>query len=55
MKIKLLRSLIGLSPAHKKTLLALGLKKIDQERILPDNKCVQGMVDKVKHFVEVKK
>ncbi|MFP4167698.1 MAG: 50S ribosomal protein L30 [Desulfonatronovibrionaceae bacterium] len=53
MKIRLVRSFIGLNPAQKKTLRALGVKKINQVRELPDNPCVQGMVNKVKHFVEV--
>lgn len=55
MKIKLIRSFIGLSPTQKKTLTALGLKKINQVREIADNSCVHGMVDKVKHFVEVSK
>jgi large subunit ribosomal protein L30 len=55
MKIKLLRSFIGLTPAQRKTLRALGLKKVNQVREVADNPCMQGMVNKVKHFVEVSK
>lgn len=53
--IKLLRSRIGCSPAQRKTLDALGLKRIRQEKTFEEAPSVVGMVEKVKHLVEVTK
>jgi large subunit ribosomal protein L30 len=39
---------------HKRTVLALGLRKIGQESILPDNPQVRGMIRQVAYMVEVK-
>uniref|UniRef100_A0A7V0Z6G3 50S ribosomal protein L30 n=1 Tax=candidate division WOR-3 bacterium TaxID=2052148 RepID=A0A7V0Z6G3_UNCW3 len=38
---------------HKLTLKALGLRRIGQSRILPDNNAVRGMIEKVSFMVEV--
>ena len=53
--VKLLRSRIGCSPAQRKTLDALGLKRIRQEHSFEEVPSVLGMVEKVKHLIEVKK
>jgi len=53
--IKLLRSRIGCSPAQRQTLDALGLKRIRQENTFEEVPSVLGMVEKVKHLIEVKK
>lgn len=53
MKVKLIRSKFGRSPKQRKNLQALGLRKINQVRELPDNASIQGKIDKVKHLVEV--
>lgn len=53
--IKLLRSRIGCSPIQRKTLDALGLKRIRQEKTFEEAPSVAGMVEKVKHLVEVTK
>jgi len=53
--IKLLRSRIGCSPAQRHTLDALGLKRIRQENTFEEVPSVLGMVEKVKHLIEVKK
>lgn len=53
--IKLLRSRIGCSPAQRQTLDALGLKRIRQENSFEEVPSVLGMVEKVKHLIEVKK
>ena len=51
--IKLVKSRYGRSPKQRGTLAALGLKKIRQERAFEKNDTVLGMVEKVKHLVEV--
>ncbi|MBG0777204.1 MAG: 50S ribosomal protein L30 [Desulfovibrionaceae bacterium] len=51
--VKLTRSFIGCSPKQRRTLEALGLHKIRQEKTHPDNGAVRGMIERVKHLVEV--
>lgn len=53
MKIKLVRSWIGCSPNQRKTLDALGLRKIRMEKEFNDTPALRGMIEKVKHLVEV--
>lgn len=53
LKITLIKSTIGSIPKHKKTVEALGLRKINQVVEMPDNVAVRGMVDSVKHLVKV--
>jgi large subunit ribosomal protein L30 len=53
--VKLLRSRIGCSPAQRKTLEALGLKRIRQENTFEEVPSVTGMIEKVKHLIEVTK
>ncbi|KAB3528873.1 50S ribosomal protein L30 [Alkaliphilus serpentinus] len=53
LKIKLVRSLIGRLPKQKKTIEALGLKKIGHVVEQPDNPQTRGMIEIVKHMVEV--
>ena len=52
-KVKLVKSLIGsnksqIAPAH-----ALGLKKIGDEKVQPENAATQGKVKKIVHLVQV--
>ncbi|WZL72616.1 50S ribosomal protein L30 [Clostridiaceae bacterium 35-E11] len=53
LKITLVKSTIGSKPQHRKTVEALGLKKLRQVVEQPDNMQIRGMIDKVKHLVEV--
>ena len=46
-KIKLVRSLIGCSPAQRKVVAALGLKKKDQVVEHSDSAIIMGMVNKL--------
>ena len=54
-KIKLVRSLIGCSPAQRKVVAALGLKKKDQVVEHSESATIMGMVNKVSHLLEVVK
>ena len=54
-KIKLVRSLIGCSPAQRKVVAALGLKKKDQVVEHSDSAIIMGMVNKVSHLLEIVK
>ena len=53
LKQTLVKSTIGAIPKHKKTVEALGLKKVNKTVELPDNACTRGMVQQVKHLVKV--
>ncbi|MBN1500688.1 MAG: 50S ribosomal protein L30 [Spirochaetes bacterium] len=53
--IKQKRSSIGILPNQRKTLAALGLRKINSEREHEDNAVTRGMINIVKHLVEVVK
>lgn len=47
------RSVIGAIPKHRKTVQALGLKKINQVAKHKDNEAIRGMVRQVSHLVEI--
>ena len=51
--VKLAKSRYGNTPKQRGTLAALGLKKIRQERSFEKTDTVVGMIEKVKHLVEV--
>ncbi len=52
--IKQTGSRIGTKPKQKATLIALGLRKMNSERVHDDNKVIRGMIYKVQHLVEVR-
>ena len=47
------KSPIGRQSYQKKTLIGLGLNKIGRSKVLNDTPSVRGMINKVKHLVEV--
>ena len=49
------KSPIGRQLDQKKTLIGLGLNKIGRSKVLDDTPSVRGMINKVKHLVEVTK
>ncbi|MBS5521106.1 MAG: 50S ribosomal protein L30 [Clostridiales bacterium] len=53
LKITLVKSTIGAVPKHRKTVEALGLRKLHHTVELPNNAAVKGMVNQVKHLVKV--
>ena len=53
LKITLVKSTIGAVPKHKKTVEALGLKKLNKTVELQDNAATRGMVKQVQHLVKV--
>ncbi len=52
-KIKLVKSLIGRKQDQIATAHSLGLKKIGQETVQPDNEQTKGKINKISHLVEV--
>ncbi|MEO0136544.1 MAG: 50S ribosomal protein L30 [candidate division WOR-3 bacterium] len=52
-KVILKKSPIDKNKKHKLILQALGLRKIGQARIFPDNPAVRGMIEKISYMIEV--
>ncbi|HPD89754.1 MAG: 50S ribosomal protein L30 [Anaerovoracaceae bacterium] len=52
-KITLTKSPIGAKPDHRKTVVALGLKKMHQSVVMADTPQTRGAVKKVEHLVTV--
>lgn len=52
-KIKLVGSLIGASPAQRKIVASLGLRKLNQVVEHAPSATIMGMVNKVSHLVKV--
>lgn len=55
LKIKLVKSLIGCKSNQILTAEALGLKKIGDETVQPENPQTLGKINKIIHLVEVTK
>lgn len=53
LKITLTKSTIGAIPKHRKTVEALGLKKLGRSVIQQDNDGIRGMIRQVSHMVRV--
>ena len=51
--VKQVKSAIGRQGYQRKTLVGLGLNKINKERELEDTPSIRGMIEKVKHLVEI--
>ena len=52
--VKQVKSAIGRQVNQRKTLIGLGLNKINKERELEDTPSIRGMIEKVKHLVVIK-
>ncbi|ACO04852.1 MULTISPECIES: 50S ribosomal protein L30 [Persephonella] len=52
-KVKLVRGLAGKRKDQIKAVRSLGLKKVNDERILEKNPMVLGNINKVKHLIQV--
>lgn len=51
-KVKLVKSGIGFPKDQRDTIKGLGLKKLQQTRVLNDTPAVRGMIKKINHLVE---
>lgn len=53
LKITQVRGLVGSKHNQRETMRTLGLRKIRQEVVRPDNRDVRGLVNTVRHLVKV--
>ena len=52
LKITLVKSTIGAIPKHRKTVEALGLKKVNKTVEMPDNAATRGQIQQIRHLVK---
>ena len=52
-KVTYTKSCIGYNKKEAKVLESLGLRKLHDTNVLPDNDAVRGMIFKVRHLVSV--
>lgn len=53
LKITLVKSTISAIPKHRKTVEALGLKKLNKTVEMPDNAATRGQIQQIRHLVKV--
>ncbi len=53
LKVVQVKSAIGVRPAHRGTLRALGLGGIGRSNVLPDRPEIRGMIARVPHLISV--
>ena len=53
LRITLVKSGIGYEPKQRKTLISLGLRKLNQSIVHSDSGALRGMINKVRHLVKV--
>ena len=53
LKVTQTKSVIGSLRNHKRTIRALGLKRIRDSRVHEDSPQIRGMIHKVRHLIEV--
>lgn len=53
LKVTWVKSCIGYNDKQAKIIEALGLKKLNQTKVLPDNEAIRGSLHHVAHLVKV--
>ena len=53
LKVTLVKAPIGAVPKHRKTVEAMGLRKLHKTVELPDNDATRGMIRQVNYMVKV--
>jgi large subunit ribosomal protein L30 len=53
LKVTQTKSVIGSKEGHKRTVRALGLRRIRDEKVHEDTPQVRGMIHKVRHLIKV--
>ena len=54
-RIKQIKSPIGRNSKQRKTLISLGLNKINREKVVNESSAINGMIEKVKHLIVFEK
>lgn len=52
-KVTLKRSISGRRPKHRLTIQSLGLRRINQSKILKDNAAIRGMLAQVDYLLKI--
>jgi len=54
-KIRLVKSTIGVPETQRKTVRALGLRKLNSSVVQKNSPQIQGMISKVRHLIETER
>jgi large subunit ribosomal protein L30 len=54
-RIRLVKSTIGVSEKLRKTVRALGLRKLNSSVVQENNPQIQGMISRVQHLIQVER
>ena len=52
LRITLVKSPIGAVPKHRKTVEAMGLRKLNKTVEMPDNAATRGQIQQIRHMVK---
>ncbi len=52
LKITLVKSPIGCVPKHKRTVEAMGLRKLNHSVVLPDNAATRGQIKQISYLIK---
>ena len=53
LKVTLVKSPIGAVPKHRKTVEAMGLRKLNKTVMMPDNAATRGQIQQIRHLIKV--
>lgn len=53
LKITLIKSPIGAVPKQRATVESMGLRKLNQSKMYPDNAATRGQIQQVRHMLKV--
>ena len=53
LKITLVKSPIGAVPKHRKTVEAMGLRKLNKTVMMPDNAATRGQIQQIRYLIKV--
>ena len=53
LKLKLTKSPVGSNARMRATVQSLGLRRLHQVVVMPDSPVTRGMIEKVKHLVQI--
>ena len=53
LRITLVKSTIGAIPKHRKTVEALGLRKLNKTVEMPDNAATRDQIQQIRHHIKV--
>ena len=53
LKLKLIKSISGRLPRHKATIASIGLRRLNQVKVVRDTPAMRGMINQVSYLLQV--